>query len=223
MGHLGVGTTTSGVPGALVPAGPSAMALTGQAPGALPGGLTPAVMNAFWDTPVSRAILDRLAGIERRLDGSAASAQNDMSSLELFQAEVLHRLEAVEQRSTGASSSAVMAATNDSRPSQMEVALAVGHGGAQQEVVSEVPVRGSGRPIATQTCDITWPWGPVSAPTSTGSQQSSLDGLPGPQAVGTPVPATALATGAVQPAATVAPPAGAVGQPVDGTGVLTST
>ncbi|KAL8187972.1 UNVERIFIED_CONTAM: hypothetical protein K2H54_058803, partial [Gekko kuhli] len=199
------------------------MALTGQAPGALPGGLTPAVMNAFWDTPVSRAILDRLAGIERRLDGSAASAQNDMSSLELFQAEVLHRLEAVEQRSTGASSSAVMAATDDSRPIQMEVALAVGHGGAQQEVVLEVPVRGSGRPIATQTCDITWPWGPVSAPTSTGSQQSSLDGLPGPQAVSTPVPATALATRAVQPAATVAPPAGAGGQPVDGTGVLTST
>ncbi|KAL8181936.1 UNVERIFIED_CONTAM: hypothetical protein K2H54_035627, partial [Gekko kuhli] len=142
FGHSGSETGTSGAPGAGVPAGPSNVVQPRPAPGALPGGLTPAVMDAFWDTPVSRAILDRLAGIERRLDGSAASAQNDMFSLELFQAEVLHRLDAIEQRSTGASSSAVLAATDDSRPSQMEVALAVGRGGAQQEVVPEVPVHG---------------------------------------------------------------------------------
>ncbi|KAL8203499.1 UNVERIFIED_CONTAM: hypothetical protein K2H54_055589 [Gekko kuhli] len=129
--------------GALVPARPSSAAQTGPVPVALPGGLTPAVLEAFWDSPVSRAIIDRLAGIERRLDGSAASAQNDMSSLELFQAEVLHRLDAIEQRSAVAPSSSVVAAIEDSRPVQMEVEVTGRRGVAQQEVTAEVPVHGS--------------------------------------------------------------------------------
>ncbi|KAL8203049.1 UNVERIFIED_CONTAM: hypothetical protein K2H54_037229 [Gekko kuhli] len=129
--------------GALVPAGPSSAAQTGPVPGALPGVLTPAVLEAFWDSPVSRAIIDRLAGIERRLDGSAASAQNDMSSLELFQAEVLHRLDAIEQRRAVAPSSSVVAAIEDSRPVQMEVEVTGRRGVAQQEVTAEVPVHGS--------------------------------------------------------------------------------
>ncbi|KAL8199238.1 UNVERIFIED_CONTAM: hypothetical protein K2H54_038000 [Gekko kuhli] len=210
-------------PGALVPAGPSGMALMGPVPGALPGRLTPAILDAFWDTPVSRAILDRLTGIERRLDGYAASAQNDMSSLELFQAEVLHRLDAFKQRSAGSPSPAVMAVNEDSRPIQTDVEGAGRREGAQREVVAEVPVRDSGRPVATQTCDISWPLGPVSASASTGSQMSSPGVLTGPRAVSTPVPSTSLATGADQPVTNVAPPVGAGVQLVDGTGVMTST
>ncbi|KAL8190871.1 UNVERIFIED_CONTAM: hypothetical protein K2H54_063536, partial [Gekko kuhli] len=182
------------------------MALAGPVPGAFPGGLTPAVLDAFWDTPVSRAIIDRLAGIERRLDGSAASAQNDMSSLELFQAEVLHRLDAIEQRSAGAGSSSVSARNEDTRPVQREVEAAGRQGAAQQEVAVEVAIRESGRPIATQTCDITWPWGPVAEPASTGTQMSSSGVLPGPRAVSTPVSSTSLAAVAAPPVAITAPP-----------------
>ncbi|KAL8203591.1 UNVERIFIED_CONTAM: hypothetical protein K2H54_057598 [Gekko kuhli] len=120
-----MGPAGFGVPGAPVPVGSSGAAQHGP--------ITPAVLDTFWDTPVSRAILDRLAGIERRLDGSAASAQNDMSSLELFQAEVLHRLDATEQRSAVAPGSSVMAVNEDSRPVQMEVEVADRRGVAQQE------------------------------------------------------------------------------------------
>ncbi|KAL8203054.1 UNVERIFIED_CONTAM: hypothetical protein K2H54_037683, partial [Gekko kuhli] len=63
-----------------------------------------------------------------------------MSSLELFQAEVLHRLDAIEQRSAVDPSSSVVAINEDSRPVRMEVEVADRRGVAQQEVIAEVPV-----------------------------------------------------------------------------------
>ncbi|KAL8186990.1 UNVERIFIED_CONTAM: hypothetical protein K2H54_026179, partial [Gekko kuhli] len=186
---------------------------------ALPGGLTPAVLDAFWDTPVSRAILDRLAGIERRLEGSAASSQLDVSSFELFQAEVLHRLDTIETRSASASTSAAPVVTVDSCVVQRDVAVAEGQGSAVEEVSAAVSGQAAGRPMATQTCDITWPWGPVGTPAPSMTRGSSVGEVSGPGAVSTPVSAGSGTAVSAQSAA-VAEPAGSVVRPLDGTGEL---
>ncbi|KAL8221672.1 UNVERIFIED_CONTAM: hypothetical protein K2H54_074184, partial [Gekko kuhli] len=122
------------------------------------------------------AIIDRLAGIERRLDGSAASAQNDMSSLELFQAEVLHRLDAIEQRSAGASSSSVSARNEDAQPVRMEVEAAGRQDAAQQEVVAGVTVRESvaAPPVAAAAPPVATTAPPVGA----GVQPAEGTGVP---------------------------------------------
>ncbi|KAL8212010.1 UNVERIFIED_CONTAM: hypothetical protein K2H54_034004, partial [Gekko kuhli] len=134
-GPSGLGPGTVGTSGALVPAGIAGVAGRGPVPSALPGGLTPAVLDAFWDTPVSRAIL---AGIEQRLEGSATSSQQDVSSFELFQAEVLHRLDTIENRCAGASSSAVTAVPEESRLVQVDAAVTDGRGAVIAEAAATV-------------------------------------------------------------------------------------
>ncbi|KAL8203398.1 UNVERIFIED_CONTAM: hypothetical protein K2H54_051680 [Gekko kuhli] len=191
-------------------------------PGASTGAISPALLEAFWDSLVSRIILDRLAGIEWCLDETSTSLQPAMSSLEFFQFQVLSCLSVIESQCVGAPSQAVASVGSKARPVQREVGTMERRGEDQQVAIRDVPSEVSGKLMATQTHDITWPWGLVDLQASMGSPVSMPEGAPLPRVVNTPVPSNSVGAAQAQPVAVGVTPSSTVMDPSVGDGLLSS-